>query len=151
MATDTASKTQAEFQAHVDHHVLDGYSFDFPEFMGGSFHIPGLDGIGLPISKFMVLQILAGLLTLWVFSTLAKKIRNGEPLSSKFWNFWEMLAVAVRDQVVRPTIGDPASRSPRRPRRTTTRLLEEARADDCRTQRLMSRPLGRIRQTSFCR
>lgn len=107
MASDAASKTQEAFDQHVDHHVLDGYSFDFPEFLGGSFQIPGLDGVGLPISKFMVLQIVAGLLTLWVFSSLARKIRNGQPLSSKFWNFWEMLAVAVRDQVVRPTIGDP--------------------------------------------
>lgn len=107
MASDTATKTQEAFKQHVDHHVLDSYSFDLPNFLGGPIHIPGFDGIGLPISKFMVLQILAGLLTLWVFSSLARKIRSGEPLSSKFWNFWEMLAVAVRDQVVRPTIGDP--------------------------------------------
>ena len=61
---------------------------------------------GLPITKFMVLQLVAALFVGLVFWGLAKRIRNGEPAKGRFWNFWEAIALFLRDEVVRPTIGD---------------------------------------------
>ena len=85
------------------HHVRDNTTFEIP--LLGDIHLPEI--LGLQLTKFMVLQVIAGLLTMLIFWSLARKIRDGRPLSSKFFNFFEMLAVIIRDDVVRPTIGDP--------------------------------------------
>ncbi len=84
------------------HHVRD---FPFLELPGGiHLDLPNIGGF--QVSKFMVLQVLAGLLTLLVFKGLAKRVSSGEPTRGRFWNFWEAIALFVRDEVVRPTIGD---------------------------------------------
>ena len=54
----------------------------------------------------MVLQVVAGLLTFLVFKGLSKRVQSGEPTRGRFWNFWEVIALYIRDEVVRPTIGD---------------------------------------------
>jgi len=87
------------------HHV---YDFDF-------FEVPFVGEVPIPqplaphfvITKFMVLQVLAVLLTLFIFRGLASRIRGGQVAGGWFWNFWELLAVYIRDEVVRPIIGDP--------------------------------------------
>ena len=61
---------------------------------------------GFFITKFMVLQLLVLVLCLLIFRGLAVRIRSGVPARGRFWNLWEMIALAIRDQVVRPTIGD---------------------------------------------
>lgn len=61
---------------------------------------------GFFITKFMVLQVLVLVLCLIIFRGLAVRIRSGKPASGRFWNLWEMIALAIRDQVVRPTIGN---------------------------------------------
>ncbi|MFN5076044.1 MAG: F0F1 ATP synthase subunit A [Planctomyces sp.] len=61
---------------------------------------------GLIVTKFMVLQVVVLLLCLVIFRGLASRIRSGQPAKGRFWNFWEAFALAIRDQVVRPTIGD---------------------------------------------
>jgi len=61
---------------------------------------------GFMISKFMVLQVVVLVLCLLIFRGLATRIRSGQPVRGRFWNFWEMIALVIRDQVVRPTIGD---------------------------------------------
>jgi len=96
---------------HTDtfHHIRDGRFFELPSFLGGNtaplptLHIFGTE---LPLTRFMVLQVVAGLLVTFIFAGLAWSIRGGRPARGRFWNFWEMLALAIRDQVVRPTIGD---------------------------------------------
>ena len=50
--------------------------------------------------------MVAGVATLLIFRGLAKRVQSGEPVKGAWWNFWEMLAVFIRDEVVRPTIGD---------------------------------------------
>ncbi|MFM7055971.1 MAG: F0F1 ATP synthase subunit A [Planctomycetota bacterium] len=72
-----------------------------PQPFAGSYNEPGFF-----ITKFMVLQLLVLLLCLFIFRGLAIRIRSGQPARGRFWNLWEMLALAIRDQVVRPTIGD---------------------------------------------
>lgn len=92
----------------VFHHIRDAIHFELPGFLGG--HTPDLPVIPLgpynfQITKFMVLQVVAGLLVLLIFSGLARHIRSGQPARGWFWNFWELLAVAIRDDVARPAIG----------------------------------------------
>ncbi len=64
------------------------------------------DVLGFQITKFMVLQVVAAVTVFLIFRGLSKRIGNGEAVKGRFWNFWEMLALFVRDEVVRPTIGD---------------------------------------------
>jgi F-type H+-transporting ATPase subunit a len=61
---------------------------------------------GLIVTKFMVLQVVVLVLCLLIFRGLGSRIRTGQPAKGRFWNFWEAFALAIRDQVVRPTIGD---------------------------------------------
>lgn len=63
---------------------------------------------GFLITKFMVLQTVVVLLCFLIFRGLANRIRSGQPAKGAFWNFWEALALFIRDEVVRPTIGDHA-------------------------------------------
>lgn len=85
------------------HHVLDGTAFEIP-FLG-EVHLP--DILGLQLTKFMVLQAMALALAAAIFIPLARKIASGDPVRGRFWGFWEMLLLYIRDEVVRPTIGDP--------------------------------------------
>lgn len=98
------------------HHVYDFGYFELP----GGHHVQ-LPKIPLPewlshllpewhngymqITKFMVLQLVAFLLCLYVFRGLAKRAASGQPVIGRFWNFWEAIALYIRDEVVRPTIG----------------------------------------------
>ncbi len=91
----------------VFHHVRDATTFDLPNFLGGPWHIPQpLEGIGFTITKFMILEVVALVLALLIFRGLARRAASGEPVRGRFWNFWEAIALFLRDQVVRPTIGD---------------------------------------------
>lgn len=91
------------------HHVRDyGYlelpfgnrinlpSIPLPEFLGGEWQI----------TKFMLLQVVAAVFVFMIFTILGQKIRSGQPAKGRFWNFWEAIALFIRDEVVRPTIGD---------------------------------------------
>ena len=93
------------------HHVRDANGFDLPGGMADS-HGHGLLDVTLPniggfqITKFMVLQVVAAVLVFIIFRGLAKRIQGGQPATGRFWNFWEAIALFIRDEVVRPTIGD---------------------------------------------
>ncbi|MHC4879934.1 MAG: F0F1 ATP synthase subunit A [Planctomycetota bacterium] len=89
---------------HTDHfhHVRD---FPFLELPGGMhLDLPNIGGF--QVTKFMVLQVIAGALTLLIFKGLSKRVASGEPTRGRFWNFWEAIALFIRDEVVRPTVGD---------------------------------------------
>ena len=103
----------AEKTASLDpfEHVVDATSFHLPFGMHldlPTLPFPSLDHAGdFQVTKFMVLQVVAAGLAAAVYIPLARKIRSGEPVRGRFWGFWETLAVYIRDEVVRPTIGDP--------------------------------------------
>ncbi len=84
------------------HHVRDFPSFELP--LGLKIDLPVV--FGLQITKFMVLQLVAAAFVLFVFRGVASRVRKGEPVRGRFWNFWEALALFIRDEVVRPTIGE---------------------------------------------
>lgn len=85
------------------HHVYDFNEFHLP--FGIHVELPEI--MGLQLTKYMVLQVVAAVLVFVVFRGLANKTKSGNPVSGYFWNFWEMLALYIRDNVVRPVIGDP--------------------------------------------
>jgi F-type H+-transporting ATPase subunit a len=96
----------SEHSADVFHHVRDNTVFEVPQFLGGQWHIPQPFGEIFPITKFMVLEVVAGILVLVIFRSLAEKAASGTVVRGRFWNFWEAIALYLRDQVVRPTIGE---------------------------------------------
>lgn len=85
------------------HHVRDFPYFELP--FDIKLYLPEV--FGFQITKFMVLQLVAGISVLIIFRGLARRIQAGDPPSGRWWNFWETLALFIRDQVVRPTIGVP--------------------------------------------
>ncbi|MFG0332689.1 MAG: ATP synthase F0 subunit A, partial [Maioricimonas sp. JB049] len=85
------------------HHVYDFDRFELP--FHGELVLPSL--FGLQITKFMILQVVAALLTFWIFRGLSRRVRGGSTVSGLWWNFWEMLALYIRDDVVRPINGEP--------------------------------------------
>jgi F-type H+-transporting ATPase subunit a len=89
---------------HADsfHHVRDFGFFELP----GGMHIDLPEVYGLQVTKFMVLQLVAFAVCLIIFRGLARNVRGGKPALGRFWNFWEAIALFIRDEVVRPTIGD---------------------------------------------
>ncbi|ADG66022.1 ATP synthase F0, A subunit [Planctopirus limnophila DSM 3776] len=92
------------------HHISDALEFEMPEFVysfidRGYFHLPKI--FSFQITKFMVMQVLAAVLVYLIFRGLAKQVANGEPARGRWWNFWETLAVFVRDEVVRSSISEP--------------------------------------------
>jgi len=97
-------------------HVKDSSVFEFPEFVSEFFgshvlKLPLIENVPIigsfQITKFMVLQVVAALLTIVIFRGLASRVRGGKPVSGAWWNFWEAVALFVRDEVVRPSIGYP--------------------------------------------
>ncbi len=88
------------------HHVRDFAYFELPG--GRHLDLPAFNifGYEFQLTKFMVLQVAAGLLTLLIFSSLARRIKHGKPAHGIWANFWEMVAMYIRDNVVRPTIGE---------------------------------------------
>jgi F-type H+-transporting ATPase subunit a len=90
----------------IFHHVRDFPYFHLPA--GKHIPLPSFDLFGHPfqLTKFMVLQVVAGLFLLVVFRGLSRRIASGQAARGGWWNFWETLALYIRDNVVRPTIGD---------------------------------------------
>ncbi len=79
-----------------------------------AFHLPGhtevlipqpFESLGFEITKFMVLEAVAGILMLLIFIPIARKIAKGEPVKGRFWNMIEAFLVFFRDEVARPAIG----------------------------------------------
>lgn len=89
------------------HHVRDTQIWELPVFV---LKLMGFDSYPvLPdrLTKYMVLQVVAVVLSFLIFRGLAVRVRGGKPVSGIWWNFWEMLALFIRDEVVRPSIGIP--------------------------------------------
>ena len=92
----------ASGHSDVFHHVRDFPYFELPA--GVRVDLPEV--AGLQLTKFMVLQVVAFVAALLIFRGLARRVEGGTPVSGRWWNFWETLALFIRDEVVRPTIGD---------------------------------------------
>ena len=84
-------------------HVKDADSFHLPG--GVHLHIPQPFGEAFPITKFMVLELVAAVILLAIFIPIAQKIKTGKPPKGRWWNFIESMLLFMRDEVARPAIG----------------------------------------------
>ena len=60
---------------------------------------------GFCISKYMVIQLVVAAILIWLFSRLARAVRDGRPAKGKLWNLLETFLLFIRDEVARPAIG----------------------------------------------
>ncbi len=90
----------------IAEHVNDGHAFEFPFHL--EVELPTI--CGLQITKFMVIEVLVGLILLLLFVPLARKIKTGEPVKGRFSNLLEVFLLFIRDQVARPSIGHGADK-----------------------------------------
>ena len=110
---------------HLIGHVKDATYFEFPRFMGGKVEIPQIYhgepiatiGIGfkpiddriepfeLKITKFMVLEAIAALVLIVLFSWLASRLKRTDRPKGALTNALEAMIVFIRDDVARPAIG----------------------------------------------
>jgi F-type H+-transporting ATPase subunit a len=95
----------------VFHHIRDFTYFEVPRFLtpwdgSGHLHIPQPFGRLFTVTKFMVIEVLVLALAVIIFQGLARRVASGEPLKGRFWNFFEAILLYLRDEVVRPAIGD---------------------------------------------
>jgi F-type H+-transporting ATPase subunit a len=79
-------------------HVVDSYRFELP--FGIEIPIPA------PFTKFEILVLASAVTVFAAFTWVAKRIATGEPPRGRLWNFLEMVLLFIRDQVVRPSIGE---------------------------------------------
>ncbi len=59
---------------------------------------------GITISKFMIIEIIVGLILIVVLSWLGRKVVTGQPPKGRLWNLFEAFAIFIRDQIARPAI-----------------------------------------------
>lgn len=105
--------------AEVGSHVKDADGFHVPLFVWrwfpesirghheGTIPLPEIPlfGYELQLTKFMVLEAVAAILMILIFVPLAWRIASGGRPRGKFWNFFEVMLVFLRDEVARPAIG----------------------------------------------
>jgi F-type H+-transporting ATPase subunit a len=60
---------------------------------------------GFAISKYLIIEVVVGLIIVLVFSQLASKMAHGGAPRGKFWNLLESFLLFIRDQIVRPSLG----------------------------------------------
>jgi F-type H+-transporting ATPase subunit a len=82
-------------------HVNDAARLELP--FGKHWDLPNL--FGLQITKFMVLEVVAAILMVLIFVSLARKVRAGDPPRGRFWNMFEAIVLFIRDGIVRPAVG----------------------------------------------
>lgn len=60
---------------------------------------------GFLITRFMVIEALVAVLLIVIFTTIARRVRSGHIPRGRFWNFFEVIMVYLRDNVIRAAIG----------------------------------------------
>ncbi len=122
--TDRESLAAMELDpGHLAEHVEDAAYFHVPQFLWppeGKVYLPGWSWEGeifgwhwhfdCQLTKFMVLELVAGVLMVVVFIPLARRVRGGRLPRGRFWNLWEAMLKLLRDEVVRPAIGEKEAR-----------------------------------------
>ncbi len=93
-------------------HVTDAKYFELPSFLGGKHDLPDFGrrevfGVtfDLQVTKFMVLEVAVAVVLLLIFVPLARKVATGKPPRGYFWNLFEAMILFIRNEVVRPSIG----------------------------------------------
>jgi len=64
-----------------------------------------IEPLELKLTKFMVLEVVAGVILIVLFARLAARMRSGAPPKGRLWNMLEAMLLFFRDEVARPAIG----------------------------------------------
>jgi F-type H+-transporting ATPase subunit a len=112
--------------SHLIGHVKDTDYFELPRFLGGKIQIPQplktaepiatikigfkpiddrIEPFDLKITKFMVLEVVAAVILIVLFSRLASRVKDGKAPRGRLTNALEAMIVFIRDEVARPAIG----------------------------------------------
>jgi len=119
--------------AHLIGHVKDATHFEVPRALGGLdgrpdgyLDIPQLvehpepiislqtgfapidemiEPLDLKVTKFMVLEVVAAVVAIALFTMLAQRISKVGAIKGRLWNLLETMLVFIRDEVARPAIG----------------------------------------------
>lgn len=88
-------------------HVIDHNTLEFPWWTPPSYELtielPKI--LGLQITRFMVMEVVAGLLMIAILVPLARHVRRNAVTRGGFRNAFEVLLLYIRDEVARPAIG----------------------------------------------
>jgi F-type H+-transporting ATPase subunit a len=92
----------AEEHAHSPlDHVIDHPTLELP--IVGDLELPVV--LGLQVTRFMVMELVAALLLILVFVPLARHAARNRVTKGPFLNIFESIVLFIRDQIARPAIG----------------------------------------------
>jgi len=98
----------AKLASHVEDTTHGHHYFHLP--FDVKLEIPQpLEPLGVEITKFMVLELVAAVLMILIFIPVSRRIASGRPPRGRFWNLFEAMILFVRDEMVRPAIGRPTA------------------------------------------
>ncbi len=69
----------------------------------GEIYLPKI--AGFQVTKFMILELIAAGIILWLYLGLAKQAKTGKPPRGPLWNALEAILTFIRDEVAHPFIG----------------------------------------------
>lgn len=83
-------------------HVID---HDTLHFLWWEVSLPKIPGLGTPITRFMVMEVVAAVLVVALMVPLAAHVRKNRVSRGWFMNLIESLVLFIRDGIARPAIG----------------------------------------------
>jgi F-type H+-transporting ATPase subunit a len=89
----------------MDHPTIEipgGFSFGG---FGPEIHLPTI--LGIQVTRFMVMEVVAAILIALIVIPLTRHIARNKVTRGPFWNLFEALVVFIRDGIARPSIGQP--------------------------------------------
>lgn len=89
--------------SELANHVSDGYTYHLPEILGIHLELPTI--CGFQLTRFMIVEIVAGVLMTFLFVPLALKMKEGKPVRGRLWNLLEVILLYLRTEVIIPAIG----------------------------------------------
>jgi len=95
MAANPFEHVQDSQHWHIFDRLFGGWSLSLPE------PIPGH-----PITKFMILELIAAFLIIVIFIPLCRRAQKGGLPKGPFWNTFEAFLTFIRDEVAKPNLGD---------------------------------------------
>jgi F-type H+-transporting ATPase subunit a len=87
-------------------HVQDAVKWVIFEGIEPALPVLHLGFYDLQVTKFMVLELIAAVLTLGIFIPLCRRAQSGSPPKGPWWNAFERMLTFIRDEVAKPTIGE---------------------------------------------
>jgi F-type H+-transporting ATPase subunit a len=80
-------------------HVMDTDHWHFFD-TGPGIHLP------FGLTKYKILMLIAAGLIIAIYVPLARRVRDGKPLTGPFWHAFESMLTFIRDKVAKPCLGE---------------------------------------------